>query len=397
MEWLNLHLAKQVRSPQAIGSSPAEFGTWVRLLAYCAEQENGGRVVGGAQWKDRQWQQACAITRREIQAADRLIRVDGDDVVANGYNLEVEAKLRGNRRGGSAGALGRWGHGADARETRSQRLAAARAKGTHSNAQWMEMRSYYACCVRCGALDGTVEIVKDHITPIYQGGSDSIANLQPLCTPCNSAKGSESTDWRQKSPKGCLQKWLQTPDSASGLMPGKEKEKEKEKEKRKGEGEAPPADLIRPLRGWVNTRTRDPERTDENQAELLALVEEHGGARIEAIARRIKGETGAKPWPDQIAQALAAERREPTEPDPCAPALAVLAKRGHGAVHDLLELDFPADQLPQAIRHNPGLAALVAALDASPRPATTDGSHDQESSHAQQEDRAPEGKRRVVG
>ena len=81
---------------------------------------------------------------------------------------------------------------------RRERLIAARAKGTHDGAMWDELIEL--CdrrCVRCGtqAPEG-LRPVKDHIVPIYQGGSDGIENLQPLCPSCNSSKGAESTDHR---------------------------------------------------------------------------------------------------------------------------------------------------------------------------------------------------------
>jgi len=81
---------------------------------------------------------------------------------------------------------------------RSRRLAAARAKNTHTAEQWAEILEM--CdrrCVRCGdqAPEG-FQPFKDHILPIYLGGSDGPENLQPLCLQCNSSKGPESTDWR---------------------------------------------------------------------------------------------------------------------------------------------------------------------------------------------------------
>lgn len=79
---------------------------------------------------------------------------------------------------------------------RKQRLIAARAKGSHTDKEWAQLKSdfgYY--CVRCGCLPITLH--KDHITPIYQGGSDGIDNIQPLCPKCNSSKGSETTNWVQ--------------------------------------------------------------------------------------------------------------------------------------------------------------------------------------------------------
>lgn len=129
MDWLNIHIAKQIRSPAAIGSAPSELGTWVRVLAYCCEQENGGRIIGGASWKDRQWQQTCAVTLRELRSADRLIQFDGADVIVNGYPAEKEAEVQRARRRASAGAMARWGHRESTCPSNAQACARADAEG----------------------------------------------------------------------------------------------------------------------------------------------------------------------------------------------------------------------------------------------------------------------------
>jgi 5-methylcytosine-specific restriction endonuclease McrA len=80
--------------------------------------------------------------------------------------------------------------------SRYERLKAARRKGSHTPDQWEALRTICGNrCVRCGG--------KDHIQPIYQGGSDAIENIQPLCPPCNSSKGPEAidhrpADWRRR-------------------------------------------------------------------------------------------------------------------------------------------------------------------------------------------------------
>jgi len=76
---------------------------------------------------------------------------------------------------------------------RSERMAIARSKGTHTKIEWENMRLFFGECLKCGAEN---DIVKDHITPIYQEGSDGIDNIQPLCRNCNASKGSESIDYR---------------------------------------------------------------------------------------------------------------------------------------------------------------------------------------------------------
>lgn len=98
-----------------------------------------------------------------------------------------------------AAAASKWGTPAQAegKANRSQRMAAARKLGTHTKQQWTEMVEFFGgSCVRCNGESGSDRIVKDHIIPIYQGGSDGIDNLQPLCSKCNSSKGPESKDFR---------------------------------------------------------------------------------------------------------------------------------------------------------------------------------------------------------
>lgn len=78
---------------------------------------------------------------------------------------------------------------------RAQRLAEARARGTHTEDQWLAILDKYDYrCVRCGCRP-IGRPCKDHITPIYQGGSDALENLQPLCRECNTAKGPDNFNW----------------------------------------------------------------------------------------------------------------------------------------------------------------------------------------------------------
>lgn len=83
---------------------------------------------------------------------------------------------------------------------RRERLAAARAKGRHTVEQWAALKIEFGFrCVRClvqSHPEGDF-LVKDHIEPIYQGGSDGIDNLQPLCPPCNASKGPEDFNWKE--------------------------------------------------------------------------------------------------------------------------------------------------------------------------------------------------------
>lgn len=80
-------------------------------------------------------------------------------------------------------------------QIRSQRLLEARARGSHTDEEWQAIVARFdARCVRCGCVP-VGGPCKDHIVPIYQGGSDAADNLQPLCRHCNGSKGPETTNW----------------------------------------------------------------------------------------------------------------------------------------------------------------------------------------------------------
>lgn len=80
---------------------------------------------------------------------------------------------------------------------RQYRLTIAREKGRHTKKQWLEMVSFFEnTCCRCLGESNLSYVEKDHILPIYMGGSDGLDNLQPLCARCNSSKGNEQIDWR---------------------------------------------------------------------------------------------------------------------------------------------------------------------------------------------------------
>lgn len=80
-------------------------------------------------------------------------------------------------------------------QRRRARLAAA--DGSHTQEEWLALVAQYDRCPRCLRAWNQIAprtgesspITKDHIVPIARGGSNNIANLQPLCYSCNSIKG----------------------------------------------------------------------------------------------------------------------------------------------------------------------------------------------------------------
>lgn len=105
MKHLNIEIAV-LRSPDYIGAEPVVRATWLNLMAYCADQENGGIIRGCRPWKDRQWQQVAGVTAEEVAAQTMLWHWAGEDLCVSHYPVKAEefAKNMRNlgRRGGKA-------------------------------------------------------------------------------------------------------------------------------------------------------------------------------------------------------------------------------------------------------------------------------------------------------
>lgn len=107
MIYLNLE-THMLHSPEYIGSDPTARGTWLNVNLWCAQQENKGRIVGAITWKDRQWQQTCGVTVREVARASKLLVFEGEDLLVWGYPQSKEAEVQAKREAGRTTARKRW-------------------------------------------------------------------------------------------------------------------------------------------------------------------------------------------------------------------------------------------------------------------------------------------------
>jgi hypothetical protein len=107
-----------------------------------------------------------------------------------GVDAECPADLTGEplvwwRRGN---AMARAGGPRLYQMLRQLRLAAAQSLGTHTWAEWDELKARHGGrCAICGSIPKRLH--RDHILAIAAGGSDMIDNIQPACPRCNSVKG----------------------------------------------------------------------------------------------------------------------------------------------------------------------------------------------------------------
>lgn len=68
--------------------------------------------------------------------------------------------------------------------------------GVYNRKEWQEVLTKYGNkCLCCGS---TEKITLDHIIPLSKGGTNTIENLQPLCSRCNRKKWKDIIDFRPK-------------------------------------------------------------------------------------------------------------------------------------------------------------------------------------------------------
>jgi hypothetical protein len=110
MNWFNLY-TPFVRSPMFIGSEPIIRSTWLSLICYCCEQENGGLILNCEKWKDRQWQQTCGVTLEETRMESALWKWHNGSITVEAYpfkkQAEVVAKRLAGKKGGKASGFTR--------------------------------------------------------------------------------------------------------------------------------------------------------------------------------------------------------------------------------------------------------------------------------------------------
>lgn len=107
MNWINLR-TELLRSHEFAVAKKGAIETWLRVLAYCCEQENGGVIRGSLAWSNEVWLRSMTLSKHEVIDAHPLIQEEGDGYRIVGYpqskQAEIEAKREAGRKGGCRSA-----------------------------------------------------------------------------------------------------------------------------------------------------------------------------------------------------------------------------------------------------------------------------------------------------
>lgn len=112
MNYLNLELTMICREP-FIDADTAEIGTWLRMMTYACQQENGGVLKGAALWSNEKLLKTCGVSKRDVLRCTRLLHKDNDDLILEAYPTEAAKTLAVKRVAARNASMKRWGHASD--------------------------------------------------------------------------------------------------------------------------------------------------------------------------------------------------------------------------------------------------------------------------------------------
>jgi hypothetical protein len=170
-------------SAEEAGMTNEEVGALTRLKRQMARQ--GGSLPNDEETLKRYSESGSRWRRLAPVIMDKLIVKDGKVYSATLGRIKT---------------TGRFGMG-----LRYDRVFDARAMGTHSEKEWEVLQKVFGGCANCCQP----EITKDHVVPLSKGGCDCVANLQPLCSRCNSLKGVGSDDLRYQAKPAWVKEFLE--------------------------------------------------------------------------------------------------------------------------------------------------------------------------------------------
>jgi 5-methylcytosine-specific restriction endonuclease McrA len=79
----------------------------------------------------------------------------------------------------------------------NRRTRKTQAGGSYTSYEWEALVAHQGG--RCLACGKEAKLTADHVVPVAKGGTSDISNIQGLCQPCNSSKGTKIIDYRKES------------------------------------------------------------------------------------------------------------------------------------------------------------------------------------------------------
>ena len=105
MKWINIEV-KTLRSAEYISADPEQRATWLTLLGYCCEQENGGIIENAENLSERFWT-LLGITRKEALNVCSLWTIRNSTIYVWDYPHKKVLEVQQRRDAGRAGGLKR--------------------------------------------------------------------------------------------------------------------------------------------------------------------------------------------------------------------------------------------------------------------------------------------------
>ena len=120
--------------------SPKDLGVGLLLAMYCGEKLNGGCIKGAKKWTRNEWLLRVHVAEKLSRSCAGLWRWEGDDLVVECYDVDVERRVLSRREKRQGAARARWGTDASAdanadasaMQMQSKCNASADAKVMHS-------------------------------------------------------------------------------------------------------------------------------------------------------------------------------------------------------------------------------------------------------------------------
>lgn len=173
----------RVRTPLPEGHGGVFVGGWDEPSDECIEAMTQSEYAQVRGEMDALWPQCLEAQEQCDLWAGRMYALRGRyDYLFTVARLYEDAQWRRSPEG----------------QRKARRKARRKASAEHFTlAEWNAVREFCRnTCLACGRSEPAIELVPDHVVPLSRGGSDAIANIQPLCGECNTRKHTRTVDYR---------------------------------------------------------------------------------------------------------------------------------------------------------------------------------------------------------